>query len=191
MKRYSLVLPLLIAATLSLPAAAQQPTAPIEAGVVGEVVTLTTKIEAVDQQNRTVEVVGPLGRQITFKVSDQVKNFGQVKVGDKVVLKYSESVALELKKGGSGMLTTQTTTGPMTAAAGAKPGVSEVNRITMDANVKKVEKSKHLVLLQGADGKYVEVKVRDPAMMKNVKVGDQVQATFVQAMVLEVLPVTK
>jgi Cu/Ag efflux protein CusF len=197
MNRYSFVLPLFIAslslpATAQPPAAAPQPASPVlEAGAVGEVVTLTAKIEAVDQQNRTIDVVGPLGRKVTLKVSDQVKNFAQVKAGDKVVMKYSESVALELTKGSSGMMTTTTSTGPMTAAAGGKPGVAEVNRITMDSNVKKVDKKKMLVLLQGPEGRYVEVKIKDPAMMKDIKVGDQVHAVFTEAMVVDVVAPAK
>jgi Cu/Ag efflux protein CusF len=188
MNRYTFVLPLLIAATLSFPAAAQTSATPmIEAGAAGSIVTATAKVEAVDQQNRTVQVRGPLGRSVTLKVSEQVKNFDQIKAGDQVVLKYYESVALELTKGSSGMMTTQSTTGPMTAPAGAKPGVAEVNRITIDANVKKVDKTKNIVLLQGPEGRYAEVKVKDPAMMKNVKVGDQVHASFTEAMVVDVV----
>jgi Cu/Ag efflux protein CusF len=193
MNRYSFVLPLFIAATLSLPAAAQQPATPetpatpIEAGVMGDVITVTAKVEAVDLQNRTVQVVGPLGRKVTLKVDERVKNLPQVKVGDKVVVKYAESVALELTKGSSTLLKTETSTGPMAQAAGAKPGVSQVTRTTLDANVKKVDKKKSLVLLQGADGHFVEVQVKDPAVMKQIKVGDQVTATFTEAMVIDVV----
>jgi Cu/Ag efflux protein CusF len=79
----------------------------------------------------------------------------------------------------------------MTAAAGGKPGVAEVNRITMDSNVKKVDKKKMLVLLQGPEGRYVEVKIKDPAMMKDIKVGDQVHAVFTEAMVVDVVAPAK
>jgi hypothetical protein len=43
------------------------------------------------------------------------------------------------------------------------------------------------VLLQGPQGRYVEVKVKDPAVMKDVKPGDSVQATFTEAVLLEVV----
>jgi Cu/Ag efflux protein CusF len=163
----------------------------LDAGGAAEVVTITAKVQAVDLPNRTVQLVGPRGRKFTFKVDERVKNLPQVKVGDDVVIKYLEAVALELTKGSSALMETQTSSGPMTAPAGAKPGVAEVNRSTTDANVKKVDKKRSMVVLQGADGRTVELKVSDPAVMKDVKVGDQVHATFTDAMIVEVVAPTK
>jgi Cu/Ag efflux protein CusF len=188
MNRYSFILPLFIAASMSLPAAAQQPaTPPLDAAGAAEVVTITAKVQAVDLANRTAQLVGPRGRTFTIKVDERVKNLAQVKVGDEVVVKYYEAVALQLTKGSSGLMETQSSTGPMTAPAGAKPGAAEVNRSTMDANVTKVDKKRSMVALQGADGRTVELKVRDPAVMKDVKVGDQVHATYTEAMVIDVV----
>ena len=46
---------------------------------------MTAKIEAVDVANRVVTVKGPLGRTVSLKVDDRVKNLAQVKVGDEIV----------------------------------------------------------------------------------------------------------
>ena len=45
----------------------------IDAGGAADVTTLTAKIEAVDQANRTVTVKGKMGHVVTFNVGDTVK----------------------------------------------------------------------------------------------------------------------
>lgn len=174
------------AGALALSAAAQQP-APSAAKLAVDAVTITAKVEAVDLQNRLVTVRGPMGRSVVIKADDRVKNLAQVKVGDDLVFKYVEAVSIELKKGSAGRMETSTSTGPMTAPLGAKPGVGSVTTTTMVANVEKVDSAHNEVLLQGPQGRYVEVKVNDPAVMKDVKVGDSVQATYTEAVLLEVV----
>jgi len=117
----------------------------------------------------------------------RVKNLAQVKVGDDLVFKYIEAVSIEIKKGSTGRMETTSSTGPMTAPAGAKPGMGEVTTTTMVANVERVDAAHNEVLPQGPQGRYVEVNVKDPAVMKDVKVGDSVQATYTEALLLEVI----
>jgi len=67
-------------------------------GVVARTVELTGTIQSVDAQKRMVEVRVPAGDVRTFKVDPRVKNLEQVKKGDQVVLRYTESVALSVVK---------------------------------------------------------------------------------------------
>jgi hypothetical protein len=186
------------AVAVALPLAAQQPApapmkspaqAPKMMDAMGsaDVTTLTAKIEAVDQANRTVTVKGPMGRVVTLKVDPKVKNLAQVKVGDEIVLKYAEAVSVKLDKGSPGRSETVTSTGPVTAAAGEKPGAGVAQQTVIVANVQSVDAKRQEVLLQGPKGNYVEVKVKNPDVFKNVKVGDSVQVTYTEALVIEVV----
>jgi hypothetical protein len=176
------------AAALALSAAAQQPAAPMMDGkTVADAVTITAKVEAIDLPNRLVTVRGPMGRSVVIKADDRVKNLAQVKVGDELVMKYVEAVSIALKKGSTGRMETSTSTGPVTAPMGGKPGMAAVNTTTMIANVDKVDTANSEVLLHGPQGRYVEVKVKDPAVMKDIKVGDSVQATYTEALLVEVV----
>jgi hypothetical protein len=182
----------LAAAAVALPIAAQQPApsqAPMAMGAVGaaDVTTLTAKIEAVDQAARTVTVKGPMGRVVTLKVDPKVKNFAQVKVGDEIVLKYAEAISVKLDKGSAGRSETVTTTAPVTAPAGAKPGAAVAQQTVIVANVQSVDAKRQEVLLQGPNGNYVEVKVKDPNVFNKVKVGDSVQVTYTEALVIDVV----
>ena len=185
----------LAAAVVAIPIAAQQsaPTPPaqtpmaMEAVGAADVTTLTAKIEAVDQGSRTVTVKGPMGRVVTLRVDPKVKNLAQVKVGDEIVLKYAEAISVKLDKGSAGRSETVTTTAPVAAPAGAKPGGAVAQQTVIVANVQSVDAKRQEVLLQGPNGNYVEVKVKDPNVFNNVKVGDSVQVTYTEALVIDVV----
>ena len=68
------------------------------AGVVARTVELTGTVESIDPKKRTVSVKGPAGNVRTFHVDKAVKNFNQIKVGDQVVLRITEAVALSVVK---------------------------------------------------------------------------------------------
>ena len=151
-----------------------------------EAVKITAKITAVDPATRTVTVVGPKGKSVSLVAGDNVKNFAQIKVGDEVVLRYMEAVSVALEKGAVGRSETQTSSGPMTAAPGAKPGVGATQTTTIVANVQSVDNAAQSVVLEGPGGKYVEVKVKDPAVFKQVKANDKVKITYTEAVLLDV-----
>jgi hypothetical protein len=172
------------AAAIASPVLAQQPQV-VDAGAAADVVTLTTKIEAVDLASRVVAVRGPLGRTVALKVDDRVKNLPQVKAGDEIVLKYVEAVAVALVKAGGGRGRTVTTPPPVSAPAGAKPGGARARQTKIVARIEKVG-AQGVLLLEGPNSRYAEVKVRDPAVLKDLKVGDDVEVTFVEALVVDV-----
>lgn len=68
------------------------------AGLMAETTELTGSVESTDAKARTIAVKGPAGNVRTFKVDKAVKNFGQIKKGDQVVLRFTEAVALSVVK---------------------------------------------------------------------------------------------
>lgn len=68
------------------------------AGLMAETMELTGNVESTDAKTRTIAVKGPAGNVRTFKVDKAVKNFGQIKKGDQVVLRITEAVALSVVK---------------------------------------------------------------------------------------------
>jgi Cu/Ag efflux protein CusF len=146
-------------------------------------VTLTGTVEAVDLANRVVTIKGSKGRVIDLKVGPEAKNLDQVKVGDKVVAKYYESIAFRMKKPGEaeGVTSEQ-------AVAKAKPGEVPAgvvaNQVTITATIEDISPKKTYVTLKGPEGKTVDVKVMDPKNIEGLKVGDQVVITYTQALAI-------
>jgi hypothetical protein len=66
--------------------------------VVADLLVVTATVEAINPATRTVTLKGPQGNTVTLKVDGQVKKFDQVKVGDEVVVRHTEAVAVVVQK---------------------------------------------------------------------------------------------
>ena len=64
-----------------------------------DTVEITAKVEKIDYKKRLVTLKGPDGQMKTIKVDTRVKKLGEVKVGDEIVLRHTEAIALEVVKG--------------------------------------------------------------------------------------------
>ncbi|MCP4690367.1 MAG: hypothetical protein GY859_20100, partial [Desulfobacterales bacterium] len=67
-------------------------------GVIADVLEITATVEQIDWKNRTVTLKGPLGKVQTYDVDDSVKNLDKVKMGDTVLLRYTEAIAISVTK---------------------------------------------------------------------------------------------
>jgi Cu/Ag efflux protein CusF len=158
----------------------------IEAAGAGELITLTATVQAVDLAKRIVTLKGPEGEVFDLKVSDEVRNLPQVKPGDTLVTKYYESVAIEVKKGGLGIRSAESQTAVSRARPGERPAGAVATTTTVVANVLKVDNAKQIVTVEGPSGKSVKVKVKDPAVLKEIKPGEQVEMTITEALAIAV-----
>jgi Cu/Ag efflux protein CusF len=158
----------------------------------GQIVKVTATVEDIDQTTREVTLKGPEGHSVTITAGPRVKNLAQVQVGDKVNVAYYESLSLQLlKTSEKGSARSGSTESLVTAPAGAKPGGMETKTTTLVAVVDDINTKKRVVTLKGPMGRLVDVKVQDPNRLKNVKVGDEVEAVYTQAMAVTVTGANK
>lgn len=61
--------------------------------------TLTAKVTALDHKTRMITLTGPKGNTLTTKVGPDVKRLDDVKVGDEIVIKYTESLLVDVTAG--------------------------------------------------------------------------------------------
>jgi hypothetical protein len=188
-KPISIVAGLLASLVLTAPVVAQTPaTKPAQikdAEGMMNAVKITALVTAVDQKNRMVTLKGPEGNEFAVLVDPAVKNLAQVKVGDMVVATYIEAVAIDFQKG-DGIRMSTVLDDSATAKAGKKPGAAALTRVTVVSNIWAVNQAKGTVLVRGPYGHFAEVKLKDPAMLTGVKVGDQMKVTFTQAVAIAV-----
>jgi hypothetical protein len=156
-------------------------------GVVANTIEITASVEAVNKATREVTIKGPRGHVETVVAGPEVKNFDQIKVGDKVVLRYVEALSLELKKGGTAPVARTDSAMGGTAKPGEKPAAGVGRQIHVTANVVAVDAATQTVSLKGPK-QTVDLHVGDPEQFKLVKVGDQVEATYTEAVALSVEP---
>lgn len=163
--------------------------APGKAGA-ASIVTVTAAVESVDEKNRTLVLKGPRGNVFDLAVGPEVKNFAQIKAGDNLVVRYAQALTLELKKGGKALRSRTEDKGAATAQPGERPAAGAARKITVVADVTGVNTKAQTMTLRGPK-RSVTIKVQDPEQLKQVKVGDQVEATYVEAAAISIEPVAK
>jgi Cu/Ag efflux protein CusF len=157
------------------------------AAAIAQTVKATATITAIDAATRAVTLKGPKGNEVVVTAGPEVKNFAQMKVGDQVDVEYVESLALELKKGGGAPVAATAKAGAAAAKPGERPAGMIGQQVTVVADVIDVNAETQVVTLKGPK-RTVELKVRDPEQFKLVKKGDQVQATYTEAVAIAVTP---
>ena len=143
------------------------------------------KITAIDEASRHVTVTGAGGNEVTLVAGPEVKNFAQLKVGDVVTVKYLQSLALELKKGGTALRERVESNDAVSAKPGEAPMGAEAKTVRVTADVIAVDRKSGVVTLRGPE-RTVDLKVKDKAQLKEIAVGDQVEATYVEAVAIAV-----
>ncbi len=158
---------------------------PTGAGV-AQAVEIQATVTAIDKAKRTVTVKGPQGKIRTLKVGPEARNFDQVKVGDMITLTYAEAVTLSLEKAEGAKPGITVSDEVKRAAPGAKPGGVVSSQTTIVGTVTAIDAATRLVTVRGPGGNEVDIKVEDPAKLKNVKTGDLVKATYTEALAISV-----
>jgi hypothetical protein len=144
---------------------------------------MVATVARVDLAKRTVTLKGWRGNIVTMDVGDGVRNLPQVKIGERVVVTYAQALALELvRKSGPGV-------GERVAddaAARVAPGAAR-REVKVVADVMVVNIRNQTVTLRGPK-QAVTLKLRDPGLLKSITAGDQVEATYTEALALAVRP---
>src|SRR5437764_13428610 len=194
MQKFLVALGFVAVAAIAIPAGAQ--TGAVVAGKgpgmagVAQTVQVTATIAAIDKATRDVTLKGPQGNEIVVTAGSEVKNFDNMKVGDQVNAQYVEALTVELKKGGGMTVARSDQGGVKEAQPGQKPGGIAGRQVTIVADVIDVNPAKQSVTLRGPK-RTVELVVPDPAQFKLIAKGDQVEATYTQALAIAVEPAKK
>lgn len=183
-----------ILSALALPVAAQTggvavATAPGK-GAVAETVKVEATISAIDKAARAVTLKSAKGEELTVTAGPEVKNFDQMKVGDVVTVEYLRALALELKKGGGLIVQRTEQAGGAAAKPGEKPAGAVGRQVKVVADVVDLDPARQTVKLKGPQ-RTVELHIADPEQFKRIAKGDQVEATFTEAVAIAVTPAAK
>ena len=146
----------------------------------GAVVTVRGTVEAIDKEKQTVTVKGPK-RTVVLNVRDP-KKLEAIKVGDPVVGKYYESLAISVKKPGEATPGTSAQQSTATSKPGETPAGAVAQQITVTATITAIDKNAKTVTIKGPDGNVETVKARDPKNLDRVKVGDLVEISYTRAL---------
>ena len=139
-------------------------------------------VTKIDKKTRTIFFKNSEGES-KFVAGPEIKNFDQIKTGDRLSVTYEIAVAIELIKTKSdGIRSKVETSTELTSKPGEKPTRTISNTTTIIADIINVDRAKKLVSVKGPSGKVTVVTVKNPLLLADVNVGEQVRVIYFDAM---------
>lgn len=139
-------------------------------------------VTKIDKKTRTIFFKNNEGES-KFVAGPEIKNFDQIKKGDRLNVTYELAVAIELIKTKSdGIRSKVETSSEVTSKPGEKPTRTITNTTTIIADIIAVDRPKKLVSVKGPSGKVTVVTVKNPQLLADVNVGEQVKVIYFDAM---------
>jgi Cu/Ag efflux protein CusF len=145
----------------------------------------TVVVTAVDKPARKLTIKNVSGEKMTVQVPSDVKSFDKLKVGDRVDIDYTESIAVSMLPPGSKPAITERQAS-IPGAAGREMSVS--------AEIINVDAAANKVTFKGPRGQLKTITVQDPEMqakLPGLKPGQVMQLTYTEAIATAVQPVAK
>ena len=151
-------------------------------GQVAQVNTIQAEatVVSVEARRRRLTLRGPDGQMESLRVGPEVRNLAQVRRGDRVVATYVEAVAIRLVPKGAATPGVTVDAASDRAALGQLPGAAEAQAVTVVARITAINRATRTVTLKGPEGRTTKVTVQNPAHLENARVGDLVEATFIE-----------
>ena len=140
------------------------------------------EVVKIDKKTRTITFKNKEGES-KFVAGPDITNFDQIKKGDRVNVNYELAVAIELIKTKSDGIRSKVETNTVTSSrANEKPSEKIANKTTIIADIVEVNRDKKLVSVKGPSGKITTVTVKNPALLADINVGEQVKVIYYDAM---------
>jgi hypothetical protein len=154
--------------------------------------TIAATVEAINQTERTLTVKGPNGNYVDLVASSDVKRFSEIKVGDKINIRYYDTVVMRLKP--SGEKSVDTASEATTPGIGAKPAGTVAKQRTITATITQLDPKVPSITFTGPNNWQYSSRIYDKKVLKTIKVGDRVDITWTEAVLLSLetpAPATK
>lgn len=153
--------------------------APGQASLAQEL-TASATVTAIDLETRQVSLKNAEGETFDIVAGEQVANLPNVKVGDKVMLKYLQILDVELLKGTAGIRKRIVEVDGERAGADEKPGGGVGMKVTIYADVIGLDKQQQTVTVRGVD-ETLTIKINNPEQFNLIAEGDQLKAVQTKA----------
>jgi hypothetical protein len=149
-----------------------------------EMRTETGTIEAIEASSRTVTIKKADGTYVTTVAGPEVKRFDELKVGDKITARYYESLVIRVKRPGEPEVDSKVKA--TTGSEQALPGGTKTKQRTITATITAIDPNTPSITFTGPNGYKYTSKVQDTEALAKVKVGDKVDITWTEAVLVSV-----
>jgi hypothetical protein len=150
----------------------------------GEHTTISAVVETIEQSSRTLTLRDAQGDLHTIRVPREVKRFPEIKVGDTVTATYYDNITLRVKQPGEKDV--DTLTAGVTPGGGRRPAGTASAQQTITATIDTIDMNVPSISFKGPRGWSYSTKVQDKKALSQVKVGDKVDITWTEALLVSV-----
>lgn len=148
----------------------------------GEVKTVEATVEAIEASSRTVVLKKQDGTYERMQVPAGNERFSKIKVGDKLRARYYETVVLSVQQPGE--KPQDSASAGLTKNPGARPAGTLSEQRTITATITAIDPKVPSITFSGPNGWTYSSKVDDKKALAKVKVGDKVDITWTEAMLV-------
>jgi hypothetical protein len=151
-------------------------------------VSVTARVQAIDQAKREVTLKGPLGNVVTFTVDQRVKRLSEINVGDDVSADYYVSLAGELRaptdeeKQNPLEILSETARAPK----GTEPAGGALRAFKVVTTVEGLDLPTQSVTLKGPMGNDATIRAKNVDKLKKLRLGDTIVVTYTEALAISV-----
>ena len=151
--------------------------------VQSDLVSASVTVVSTEQASRTLTFRDSKGDHHTVKVPEGVALFSELKPGDTVTAKYYDNFTLTMKQPGEPDV--NTLRGAATGTTGTAGGAAVAQR-RITATIDNIDMDVPSISFKGPDGWSYSTKVKDKDAIENVKVGDRVDITWTESVLVDV-----
>jgi len=167
---------------LTSPVIAQEKSGAVAAAAIDTIVTVVD----VDREKRTVIVRGPQGREVSINVPPEAQNLDQVHPGARFKVRYLESVAVSIRKGGAASSSAGHSV--KLAPKGDVPGGIMVNTLQIVGVVESIDYGSRLVSVRGPEGKLLNIKADDEVQdLEQIQTGDTISVEYTESLAMRMI----
>jgi Cu/Ag efflux protein CusF len=152
--------------------------------IAGETTVVTATVEAIEASTRTLTLKKPDGTYVTAIAPPEMKRFPELKIGDRISARYYENMVIRLKRPGEKVVdaSAQSTT----PAGQIRPGGTAAKQRTMTATITAIDANTPSITFTGPNDWKYSSRVQDRSALAGVKVGDKVDITWTEALLVSV-----
>lgn len=147
---------------------------------------VTAVVEDINHETREVTLRNADGEEVTFTAGEEVRNLGQVEVGDVLVAEYVESVSIKVLADDGMGADSADMLAMARAEEGQKPGFAATDSSVVIATVEEINLETNTFKLKGPDGAVEEYAAMNPDNLKRAMVGDLVVITVTESVAITV-----
>jgi hypothetical protein len=154
-----------------------------------ETLEVEATIQEVYQDSRLLVLNGPAGTSV-IAAGPEVRNFDQIKLGDKVKVTYKAAMAAKITKS-KAQPTTTSDAAAVSAPVGSMPAAAVGQSITTTVQIESVDTSFDTVSFKRPDGLVRTIAVESPEgkkFIRTLKKGDKVDVEYTEALAISVVP---